>query len=197
LDFLAKINEILRENMSDLGYKFWSALEKKIPNVWNKPTSSTGKYHKRANGVVPSQGEHVWEMLYVCSKLLGIFNIEKNTTEADTLLLAISLHDCLKYGVQPEGAPHTDHTHDQRAADMVNRNKEIFLKILNEGQTKRLEETIRYHSGRWSTDARENFDFENLHPYALFVHMLDMLSTADLIKITGDINDLEQYKDNT
>jgi len=155
--------------MSDLGYKFWSALEKKIPNVWNKPTSSTGKYHKRANGVVPSQGEHVWEMLYVCSKLLGIFNIEKNTTEAD----------------------------DQRAADMVNRNKEIFLKILNEGQTKRLEETIRYHSGRWSTDARENFDFENLHPYALFVHMLDMLSTADLIKITGDINDLEQYKDNT
>jgi len=193
LDFLEKINEILKENMSDLGYKFWVALEKKIPNAWNKPTSSTGKYHRRADGIVPTQGEHTWEMLYACSKLLGIFNVEKNTTEADTLLLAIALHDCLKYGIHPEGAPHTDSTHDQKAADMVNKNSEIFQKVLDEGQTKRLEEAIRYHSGRWSTDARENFDFENIHPYAFFVHILDMLSTTDLIKVEQNQNEKEEH----
>lgn len=194
MGYQEEINEILKENMSELGYKFWLGIEKKIPNVLNKPTSSSGKYHKRAEGNIPTQGEHVWEMLYACSKLFTIFNIEKNTSEADTLLLAIALHDCLKYGAKPEGAPHTNHTHDQRAADMVSKNKEIFLKILNEGQTKRVEEAIRYHTGRWSTDARENFDFENIHPYSFFVHMLDMLSTTDLIKVRQkNQNEREEY----
>jgi hypothetical protein len=79
---------------------------------------------------------------------------------------------------------HTDYQHDKKAADMVHQNKGTFLKLLTEDQFYTMEEAIRFHSGQWSTDIRgdKSFSFKNYNPETLFVHMLDMMSTADLIQ---------------
>jgi hypothetical protein len=47
-----------------------------------------------------------------------------------------------------------------------------------------MEEMIRFHSGQWSTDVSKDkkFDFNDYNPETMFIHILDMMSTADLIQ---------------
>lgn len=179
-----RIINLLKENMSERCFKLWQIIDTRLPNAWEKPTSSTGKHHKKLNGKIPTQAEHVYHLLYSIVKIFKMFGIERNSTELDKLLLAAVLHDSLKYG-QHGINPHTDNGHDKKAADLViAENKEIFLKLLTEEQFYILEEAVRFHSGRWSTDVPKNkkFTFKDYNPETLFLHMLDMMSTADLIQ---------------
>ena len=177
-----KISEILEEHMTDNGFKLWKGISNIIPDTWNCLTSSTGKYHKKMNGDVPTQGEHVYHMLYAAIKILRLFNINMNTTDGDKILFSIVLHDSLKYG-KLGTRKHTDKLHDKNAADMISENKKIFLKLLTEEQFYIMEEAVRFHSGRWSTDVPKNikFDFKDYNPETLMLHILDMLSTADCL----------------
>jgi len=155
MNFKEKVVEILQNNMSERGFKLWQGINSRMPDIWEKPTSSTGKYHKKENGEIPVQAEHVYHLLYSTVKLFRMFNIEKNTPDADKILLAVALHDSLKYG-----------------------------RLLTEEQFNVMEEAIRFHSGQWSTDVPKNksFSFKDYQPETLFIHMLDMMSTADLIQ---------------
>ena len=183
MSYKEKISELLETNMTEKGFKLWKGISGILPDTWDKPTSSTGKYHKKADGSVPNQGEHVYHMLYAASKVWRMFNIEPKTSEADALLFAIVLHDSLKYG-KFGNRKHTDYQHDKLAADMVKQNKETFLKVLSESQFYDMEEAIRFHSGQWSTDVgkKEYFDWNDFKKYTFFVHMLDMLNTADCLQ---------------
>ena len=60
----------------------------------------------------------------------------------------------------------------------------IRIKVLTEEQFYDMEEMIRFHSGQWSTDISKDkkFDFNDYNPETMFIHMLDMMSTADLIQ---------------
>jgi len=178
-----RIPEFLKENLTDRAYTLWDGINRLLPDTWDKPTSSTGKYHKKSNGEVPTQAEHVYQMLYAAKKLLRLFDIECKTDDSDKLFFAIALHDTLKYGKLGTRA-HSDKTHDSLAADMILFYKETFLKLFNEQQVQVIEEAIRFHSGRWSTDVRDkvNFKFEDYKSFTLFVHFLDMMSTEDLIQ---------------
>ncbi|MFW9871874.1 MAG: HD domain-containing protein [Candidatus Thorarchaeota archaeon] len=183
MNYKEKVIELLSENMTEKGFKLWEGINRILPDIWNKPTSSTGKFHRKMNGEVPDVAEHVYEMLYSAVKLFKMLNIEKKTSESDKLLFAVVLHDSLKYG-KLGTRKHTDTTHDREAADMIASNKDIFLKLLTEEQFNTLEEAVRFHSGQWSTDAPKDkkFDFKDYNPESLVVHMLDMMSTADLIQ---------------
>jgi hypothetical protein len=185
MNYEEKIQELLKSNMTEKGFKLWVALNDFAPSVWEKSTSSSGKYHHKEGGRIPSIGEHVWEMLYACMKLLKIFSVEARTTSADTLLLAIVLHDVFKYGTNGN-LGHTDNSHDKVVGDVIHRSKGLFLKHLSEEQFCILEEATRFHSGQWSTNASDNFTFKGLNPETSFVHMLDMLSTANLIKTSNE-----------
>lgn len=178
-----KIIELLKNNMSEKGFKFWTGINAILPDIWNKPTSSTGKFHRKKNGEVPSNAEHVYHMLYAAIKLFKMFDIYIRTVEADKILFAIVLHDSLKYG-QLGSRKHTDTKHDKEAADMICENRDAFLKLFDEEQFSIIEEAIRFHSGRWSTDVSryEKFSFRNYNPETFFIHILDMLSTNDLIQ---------------
>ena len=178
------IDKILKENMTEKGFKLWNGVKSILPDIWEKATSSTGKYHKKENGDVPDIAEHTFEMLYAASKIIRMFSIEKNTTMCDTIMLSLVLHDSLKYGKTGD-MKHTYTKHDQLAGDMIKANESTFKKLLNNEEFNILSESARYHSGQWSTDVlnRSDFNFDNFSPYVLFVHMLDMLSTSDLIKI--------------
>lgn len=183
MDYKEKIIELLKENMTERGYKLWEGIDQILPDICDRPTSSTGKWHRKHDGRVPSMAEHAYEMLYATVKVFKLFNFEKKTPNADMLLMAIALHDSLKYGKFGD-TPHTDYKHDRTAADMIKSNEETFLKLFTNEQFISLEEGVRFHMGRWSTDGAgtEKFDWFDFQPYALFIHVLDMMSTGDLIQ---------------
>jgi hypothetical protein len=183
MNFKERVSNLLEENMTEKGFKLWNGICSVLPDTWDKPTSSTGKYHQKKNGNIPTQAEHVYHLVYACSKLLRMFNIHPKTHDADKIFFALSLHDSLKYG-KLGTRKHTDATHDKQAANVISENKNIFTKILTEDQFCVMEEMVRFHSGRWSTDVAKNqkFDFKDYTPETLFIHMLDMMSTADLIQ---------------
>jgi len=183
MEYYAKLKELLEENMSEKGFKLWNAIDSSLTDIWSKPSSSTGKYHLKDGNRQPNIDEHVYDMAYVAAKLLRMFNVSKNSTEADVLFLAIALHDSLKYG-ETGNRPHTDKKHDRAAAEMISENQQTFTKLLTTEQYDILVDAVRFHSGQWSTDASiKDFNFGDRHHYAFFVHLLDMLSTNDLIKL--------------
>jgi len=182
MDWTKEIEGMLHQNMTETGFDFWSKLNEKIPSTWDKPTSSTGKYHKKhGTGEIPTCGEHVATMLFTATKMLRMFSINPKTADADMLLMAVALHDSYKYGESGE-TKHTMRNHDKVIADKIVDKKAWFLHILNEGQCDTLQEAVRFHSGQWSTDADKDFDFNNIGKYAQFVHTLDMLEAANLLK---------------
>lgn len=183
MNYIDKIKELLEENMTERAFKLWSGINNLLPDAWDRPTSSTGKYHQKMDGRVPNMDEHVYEMLYSAKKLIRMFGYEPKTLDSDIIFLAIALHDSLKYG-KWGNRKHSDREHDQRAGDMIRDNRDTFLKLFTEEQYDRLEEAVRFHTGRWSTDVsnQNKFDFKNVGPITYFIHMLDMLSTQDLIQ---------------
>lgn len=189
MNFENKINELMESNVTEKCYKFWKAINQKFPTIWNRLSSSTKKYHKRKDSSVPTIAEHTYEMLYSASKLMRMFNINKNTIECDVLFLSIVFHDFFKYGTNPDTREHTDRKHDKISADIILKNKDVFLKFLNEENFSILEEAVRFHSGRWSTDLENKSEIEKndflsgVSGIATFVHTLDMMSTEDLIKV--------------
>lgn len=178
-----KVDEILKKNMTEKGFKLFEGISKLLPQTYDKPTSSTGKHHKKLNGEIPCQAEHIYHLVYAADKIIRLFSVEQNTTEADIIFLALALHDSLKFG-EFGSRKFSDRAHDKQAADLIESNREALLKIFNDNQISTLSEMVRFHSGQWSTDvpANEKFDFRNYHPYTFFIHMLDMMSTHDLIQ---------------
>jgi hypothetical protein len=183
MQYKERIIDLLKNNMTERAFKLWQGIDSVLPDTWEKPTSSTGKWHQKKNGDVPTQGEHVYHLLYSATKVMRLFDIKFRSTDADKMLFAIALHDTWKYGKQG-GRKHTDGQHDKLAADMVSLNRETFLEILTEDQFQVMEEAIRFHSGQWSTDVVKGvpFSFKGYNPETLFIHVLDMMSTADLIQ---------------
>jgi hypothetical protein len=183
MTYKERIVNLLKENMSERCFNLWQGMDQRLPNIWERPTSSTGKYHKKLNGEVPNQAEHVYHILFSTVKLLHMFGVEPKTPESDKLLLAGALHDTLKYGVNGH-RPHTDNKHDKIAADIISQNKEMFLKIFSEDQFYILEEAVRFHTGRFSSDVPKNkkFSFKDYNPETMFIHMLDFMSSLDLIQ---------------
>ncbi len=183
MNYKEKIVELLKENMTDKGFILWKGIDSIMPDIWNMPTSSTRKFHKKLNGDVPDIAEHVYQMLFSLVKLFRMFDITPRTSDADKLLFAVTLHDSLKYG-RWASRKHTDRRHDKEAADMISSNKKIFMKLLSEDQFNILEEGIRFHSGRWSTDVidRSSFNWNNYKVTTFMVHILDMLSTVDCLQ---------------
>jgi hypothetical protein len=185
MNYKDKVIEILEKNMSERGFKLWNGIDRLLPDIWNKPTSSTGKYHKKNNGDIPDIAEHVYQMLYAAVKVLRMFDAKPKSTDADKILMAVALHDSLKYG-NLGNRKHTDYSHDKLAADMIASNEDTFRKLFSEDQLHTLEEAVRFHSGRWSTDIPKGSPFDwnksNLRMETFFVHILDMFSTADIIQ---------------
>lgn len=184
MNYENKIDELMKENMSERGYRLWIGIKKILPDAWQKPTSSTGKYHLKENGSMPTNAHHTFEMLYVSVRLFKVYDIKKNSSKSDMILFAIGLHDVFKYGPLST-RKHTDVTHDKQIADVILRNKSSFLKLMNEEEFHIMEQMTRFHSGRWSTDIGDmnKFKFEDFPSEILFIHTLDMLSTNDMIKI--------------
>lgn len=181
------ISELLEKNLTTRSFSLWKQLNGLFPNIWDLPTSSTGKYHQKKDGRVPTCAEHVYEMLYTAFSIIKMFNITKKTIECDMVLLGVVWHDAFKYG-QHGTMKHTDYKHDKIMGDVIAENEDSLKEIFSDEQIKILELMIRFHSGRWSTNHinTDEIDFNQYPQYVLFIHMLDMLSTADCLKTDMD-----------
>lgn len=184
-DHLSKIDSLLREKLSEASYNFWLYAKKELPmSAMSRPTSSSGKYHQRTDGSVPSTAEHTYEMLYAASRIARMFGDDKKSDTSDVLYVAIALHDALKYG-STGTQPHTSRNHDKLIGDWVNKAWED-KKLPLDFDPNLLEDCVRFHSGRWSTDNPIKSKAPSLSIVAHFVHVLDMLSTASLIRLPGE-----------
>jgi hypothetical protein len=171
------------QNMTKDGFNLLMKINSKIPDIWNRPSSSTGKYHKKSDGSIPSIAHHTFEMFYTAAKIIRMFGESKKSKQNDAFFIAIFLHDLRKYGKDGK-LPHTTRNHDSDMADLLEKNKKVLMKYFSEAQTYMIIDGIKFHSGRWSASVPNinNFDFEDYHPIVMFVHMFDMLSTADCLK---------------
>lgn len=187
MNFKEKIYSLMKENMTEKGFKLWLGVDSMIPNIWSRPSSSTGKYHKKHDGSVPDIAEHTYEMLYACVKIMRMLNVVKNTSKCDALLISIGLHDRLKYGHNGD-LKHTIKHHDQLIGDLLRDNSDTLRKVIEIEDVVMMVESARFHSGMWSTDVNDKskFKFSNFMPETMLVHTLDMLSTAACLKFPED-----------
>lgn len=181
--FLEKIDEILKRQLTQKSFDLWIGIRENISNkCWNRATSSTGKYHQKEDGRVPSVAEHVFEMIYSAEKIIHMF---EGLINKDVIFLGIALHDAYKYGLV-KSCKFTEERHDRIMAEIIKKNKKIFRQALNENDIFLLENSIRYHAGKWSTDSGKDFSLKDFTPEILFIHTLDMLSSRNVLKIIED-----------
>jgi len=183
MDYTQAIIDLARHHLTENGFKLLMKIESKMPDIWDKPSSSTGKYHKKADGSVPSIAHHTYEMFYAGAKIIRMFGGKLKSTQNDAFLMAIVLHDIQKYGKKGTN-PHTTPNHDKTMADLLLKNRKTLLKHFSELEMEILISGVRYHSGRWSKSVTNmhEFDFSDYHPVVMFTHMLDMMSTADVLQ---------------
>ncbi len=177
-----KIDDLAKQSLTPKGYELLSFINSKLPDIWNRSSSSSMKYHKKADGSVPTIAAHSYEMFQAAVKTIQMWGNETISKRNDAFLMAIIFHDSLKYGSTGKN-PHTTRNHDQQLADLFLSKKEIFLKHFNEEEFKLFITCIRFHSGRWSKDAKGITNFlHEVPPEVVIVHFLDMLSTKDVLQ---------------
>jgi hypothetical protein len=184
--YLEKIDIILKRNLTEKAFDLWIGVKNNISNpCWEKPASSTRKYHKKENGYDPSVSEHTYEMLYATEKIISMF---EKIINKDVIFLTVVLHDAYKYGLC-KTCQWTEEKHGQIIADTIQKNKKIYLQALNEDEIILLENACRYHDGKWAVDAKKNkkFDLSYYTPEVMFLHTLDMLSSRNCLKVIEEI----------
>lgn len=204
-----KAKALLSAAMTKPGYELLQNEMKLLPGTWNRFASSSRKYHRKKDGTVPSIIEHTYEMLEAAlmpaeSPMLCLLGVERpvpwgESLPVDMVCFAIMLHDSLKYGPKDisivgssEGdnvariARHTTNKHPKLIADWVQIRQKLYEKHFNSPvQVDMIIEALRFHAGLWSPEAGELFTWRNKFPLSFFVHMLDMMSAGDKIKVRG------------
>jgi 23S rRNA maturation-related 3'-5' exoribonuclease YhaM len=178
---LEKIDRLLEKNLKEDTFKFWLKLKERISNsCWDKPASSTGKYHQKEEGRIPSVSEHTYEMLYAAIKISSMF---EGLVNKELIFLSIVLHDAYKYGLV-KSCQFTEERHGEIIAETIEKNRKIYKSILTEKEITLLENAVKYHDGKFSPIAKkDSFDRSFLTPETMFLHTLDMMSSRNLIKV--------------
>lgn len=185
INWMDIMDAVLKKCLTITNYNLWLGLLDVIEPVWDRSSSSSLKYHKRDDGSVPSIAEHTVEMLIAADKIKRMFgNFPVPVEETDALFLGIALHDAFKYGMKPEKEEHTTKDHDRLAGNFVNDMEDILITHLGKENAGLLEDCVRFHAGRWSTD--RGWGNAAAIRFVELVHTLDMLSTADKLKLTPE-----------
>lgn len=176
-----KIDEFLRINLTDARYyNFWQQFTSQFPLAFDRPSSSSGKYHQNSSGHVDSLEEHTLELMHFVDKMARIFGDSKQEQFYDMLLLAAALHDCQKYS-HDNSLPHTVKDHGVITANMIERDGEKMGLMPYEVET--LVGLVKWHDGRWS-QASTNMGFKPIvfTQLQLFLHIADYASSRRILR---------------
>ena len=167
-EWKSKINTLLQTRTHPDTYAYWCQIKGTLPDCWERSTSSSGKYHQRRDGSVPSIGEHTYEMLLAATKIGKLFGDKMMNPEMDALFLAIATHDVFKYGRDNDRA-HTTSDHDKLIGDWVCSDGLVIPKSVNK---ELWEKAVRFHLGRWSTDGKMEVPNTDEHVFHVFLGCL-------------------------
>lgn len=181
---MEKLRKLAETNMSQEGYKILGLILKDITPIWDRKVSSSGRYHVKANGYVPTILEHTYEMLFCALKIIRLFGYKSKSQQIDVMIMAIILHDSLKYGIEnPINNKHTVSAHDKLVGELVTKHKDILEPHLEQDNFWALRHAVSYHSGRWTVNNKIGIKiFGDKRLVSFFVHIMDMLSTNDCLK---------------
>jgi HD superfamily phosphohydrolase YqeK len=115
---------------------------------WDRPSSSTGKYHKDDENGEYGQVIHTLRVIAIAEHLVRMADL--SDIERDVLISAASLHDICKYGVEGQ-SDHTMSEHPQLVKNLWEKNLVILPKCDYDHQ---VIGTILQHSGRWGSSPR-------------------------------------------
>lgn len=157
-----------------------------LPEYWfEKPASSTGKYHPDYALGVGGLLRHSKAAMRIGYELLENPAIGDKYTkrEKDLMLMSLLVHDGLKLGEKEE--KYTRFDHPILMGNYIVEHQEEFG--LTREDASFMQEVIKTHMGCWTTDYNGN---EVLEPpktkYQNFVHMCDFLASRKCILVPFD-----------
>jgi HD superfamily phosphohydrolase YqeK len=110
---------------------------------WDKPASSSGKYHKPDENGTDGQVIHTLRVCSIIEHLVRMENIEE--INRDILISSAILHDICKYGIEGQ-SEHTLSEHPQLVRSLWEKN---LLVLPHCDYDTRIISAILQHSGRW------------------------------------------------
>ncbi len=153
------------------------------------PASSTGKYHPSFalgdGGLV----RHTKVAVKIAYELLNnkVIGSSFSPQQKDLMIMAIILHDGLKYGI--EKGEYTCFDHPLIASQFIKDNKDKLA--LTDEEVRFICECIETHMGEWTTDYKGNEILQMpKNKYQKFVHMCDFLSSKKFLDVKFENNDI-------
>lgn len=145
--------------------------------VWDRPSSSSGKYHPPSSQGHRGLYRHTQAVVVIAVKLTEVYGL--TTDDTDIVIAAAILHDGLKYSLIP--GKHTTKTHPEDMAKFVS----LIAKKTNFNSefTSKLVSGISRHMGRWSQD-KPQFpgQFTSIEQ---IVHLADVIAANQRVSISG------------
>jgi hypothetical protein len=152
---------------------------------WEKPSSSTGKYHPPQSNGAGGLVRHTQAATYFATAFCRTFSIEGRA--ADQVVAATILHDLCKYGLG--GGKHTTKTHDKESADYVLACGKSYLAYIDVdcgtfcmADLLEICKAIAFHMGPWCVHDRKK-PFSAFTPAEMVVHISDMASAQKEVGI--------------
>lgn len=168
---------------------------------WEKPSSSTGKYHPKQSLGFGGLVNHIRSCVYFAQVFIRAYTQEpyilRNSPkddrmltkrQADHIIAAVLLHDVLKYGIDEQ--KHTTKNHDKDGATFV-RTVAAHVELPKEDMLA-IAYPVLYHMGQWS---HKSVPYKSIVDYTIpemIVHLADMTSAAKDVHL----NFLEPLDDN-
>lgn len=150
--------------------------------------SSTGKYHPKYAQEKGGLTRHVKSACKFAYELLSnpIIGKPYSTRDKDLIIIALLIHDGIKYGKEKEKYTRFDHPllasqYIKDCKDKLNMQEEDVTKVAN---------AVASHMGTWNTNSFSDVVLPLPHvPMEKFVHMCDYLASRRFINVDFDKDD--------
>lgn len=181
-------NEELSSITDETVRGFAAAVLESLPGYfWEKPSSSTGKYHSPVTNGRGGLVIHVKMAVKAVNELAGLEMWELGETEKDLVRCAVLLHDGLKYGDGSSQYTVFEHPILMASYVMQDRWEEYLPKTVR----KEIAEMIVSHHGQWNTSKKSQTVLPKPVTKAqMLVHLADYIgSRRDIVLKVSDIAD--------
>ena len=174
---LKKLAEMLLEETPDYMYKV--------------PASSTGKYHPSYGNGEGGLVKHIKASVRIAQELLNLEMYSAIAQYHDYIIIALLLHDALKYGQVNEKGEHSEYSCNNHAKLST----EWLLSLIQKFEFKPYENDIKYiaflvltHMGQWNTDFYTGVTFapKPQTQEQMFVHLCDYLASRKCLEFNFD-----------
>lgn len=181
-------NEELSSITDEAVREFAAAVLESLPGYfWEKPSSSTGKYHSPVTNGRGGLVIHVKMAVKAANELVGLEMWELGETEKDLVRCAVLLHDGLKYG--DGSSQYTIFEHPVLMASYIMQDR--WEEYLPSAVRKEIAEMIASHHGQWNTSKKTKAILPKPVTKAqMLVHLADYIgSRRDIVLKVSDIAD--------